>query len=678
MALAKRRGARYPLAPVSKTILIVDDDHALRKLFATVLTMRGHHLIQAATGVEGKRLLRTEEPDFVLVDGLLPDTNGIQWIEDIRAAGHRVTVGFLSSFWRDLASYQHLTSDLEVSFVLHKPIQPVTLADRIDRLFAREPQEVSDPTAAVLAQLRDDYVGRLPSIIGELDALVAQSPRDPKAREEAVRLAHSVRGTAGTHGLEGVSRAAGVIEQALLDTSEQLDARRWRRIREALAAMDEEREAEHPPLDIPGAAERTSRILLVDGDRVFAGDVARIARRQLIEIAHARDPSRAVEVVASTDVHGVIIDSFLAGEQAFPLALALRSIPGKERLPIAFTSGDSSVEQRVASHLVGASLFLSKPVPEDDLVQALETLVNQGLAGQPRVLLVDDDPDFGNLCVALLARQGMRCEAITDPRDTEDALLRIQPDLLLLDIQMPGLSGLQVCQSLRLTQRWRELPIVFLTSTLDDRMRINAFRAGADDYITKPVLTEELVARVQVRIDRRRLLRDHIERDSLTGLLLRRAFLERAREQLSYAQRHQQPLTMCLLDIDGLKQVNDTRGHLSGDHVLFELGKLLQQRFRTEDVRARWSGGGFAISFLSADVAVVCEIMDKVLDRWTQRSFHAEDERPFHTAFTAGVAGYPNDGNTIRTLLRVADQRLSHGKSAGRRRVVGADPDSGS
>ncbi|MCE9668294.1 diguanylate cyclase [Myxococcus stipitatus] len=286
-----------------------------------------------------------------------------------------------------------------------------------------------------------------------------------------------------------------------------------------------------------------------------------------------------------------------------------------------------------------------------------------------RVLVVDDDLEAIAVLVHALASDQVEVVGLSDAHRLMESLAEHRPDLLLLDVQMPGPSGFDLCRILRSTPEWQELPVLLITAHLGLEFRLAAFQAGADDYISKPVLREELRARVQARLERARLSRERAERDALTGLLMRRPFIEGLRARLSEAGRQQRPLAVCFLDVDHFKQVNDKYGHLAGDRVLTRLGRLLGARFRREDVRGRWGGEEFVVALLGETVESAKAILTRTMTEVADMRFEGDAGESFHITVSAGIAATPGDGGTMEELLRVADTRLHRAKSNGRNRI---------
>jgi diguanylate cyclase (GGDEF)-like protein len=324
----------------------------------------------------------------------------------------------------------------------------------------------------------------------------------------------------------------------------------------------------------------------------------------------------------------------------------------------------------------GATLYLRKPVDLDTLATALRDLVGEAQDVRPRALVIDHDPSFGAAVVELLKGHGIDARALADSRAALNAVEYYRPDILLLDIVMPVVGGLDLCRILRTTPAFRTLPILLVSGRSDPETRIQAFEAGADDHIGKPLVPHELLARVRGRLERQRLLRDRAERDSLTGLLLRGPAFDALQAKIGDAQRRSSVLSVALIDIDGFKRVNDTYGHLAGDRVLVTLGRLLATRFRAEDVRGRWGGEEFLVAFPGEPSEVAEGLVLRVLRELRETRFTSDDGQPFTVTFSAGVATYPDAGIGVETLLKAADRRLYRAKRFGKNRVVHEDGNS--
>lgn len=664
---------------MERTILLVDDSSHFRELVVPVLRRRGHRVLEATTGAEALEVLRRQFVDLVIVDYLLPDTDGESWIARLRASGDSTQVVFVSSFRRDLRETQRLVTRLGVSLVLYKPVIPSAFGEQIQALFFDEAtfaQERRSETALKLRALRQEVDLRLPGELAELGKTLDEAGAVPGtgALGTARTQAHRLRGILGSLGLARAGEAAGRLEDGLEDLAagRAADAAAaWRAVKTAFA--DLERAALAPPEEAGedlGGGVTPTRVLVVSGTPRGRDSLSELGRRQLLEVELAQDAGQALDRAQRRDPDVALIDLGLppAGE-GFRLARALRELPGLEALPIAFVSDIAEVDSRVAAADAGASLFLIKPLDEAVFAAAIQELLATRKTERPRVVLVDADREYAAHVSGLLAREGMDVTVLADPGALADVLSGPRPELMLVDAQLPGVSGFDVCRMVRTTPGWRDVPLLFLTTESRMRSRVAAFEAGADDYLVKPIVAEELRARVKVRVERARLLRERADKDPLTGLWLRRAFLEMARGRLAEVTRHERPLTLALVDLDQLKQINDQHGHLAGDHVLTTLGRLLQGRFRTEDLRGRWGGDEFVLAFPGERGVTIERALTRTLLEFSEMRFSGEQGEPFSSSFSAGLATAPRDGETLEDLLRRADRRLYAAKTT-RGRVV--------
>ncbi|MDH3655379.1 MAG: response regulator [Myxococcales bacterium] len=672
-------------------ILLLDDDAQFRALLGAVLSARGFRVLEAESAQAATALLLHESPDLVVVDGLLPDLPGVEWIESLRQHDAETLIVFLSAFWRDLETFQRLTQELSVSLVAYKPIDPLVFAETISELLRLQPKasesipptvgpapaDPPDTLRARMAQLREAYTLELPRKLEELEALIDEARTRPETTKQAASSAHRLRGTAGAYGFKLVGVLAGQIEDLLGEyQSSPLRVRRnlWtevsRALEDARLAAQPQESAARPGLESQDSVS-AGTILFVDDDSDVRRTATLFLRKQLLDVCVASSAPEALHKASSIKLAAAIVDVHLKDASGFDLCRDLRDLPGKESLPLVLISADQSLETRVAATQVGASLFIEKPIREEVLSLAVQQVADEASARRGRVLMLEDDRDFANHAELLLQANDIDTHAITTPAELPAALEDFRPDLLLLDIDLPNTSGVDVCKALRMSVQWQTLPILMITAHIDDETRIEAFRAGANDFISKPVLEEEFNARVDVQLMHARLLQERAERDPLSGLMLRRPFLEVLEQRLSEAHRNDTPLAVAIIDIDHFKQVNDGFGHTYGDTVIAGLGRLLRHRFRNEDLRCRWGGEEFLVVLPGQKADLLERALGRVLREFSEMRFEASDRTTFSVTASAGVAARPDDGLSALALIRRADRRLYRAKSDGRNRVVG-------
>ncbi len=344
---------------------------------------------------------------------------------------------------------------------------------------------------------------------------------------------------------------------------------------------------------------------------------------------------------------------------------------------MAFLSDRGEVESRVAAAHAGASLYLPKPVDAYGFGAAVEQMLALGRDEKMRVLVVDDDAEFAACVAAVLEPHGITVRTALDATHLIELLEEVQPDLVPARCHAAAeQSGWDAIRIMRAMPEWRDVPILFLTARGDLESRIAAFEAGADDYLAKPLVPEELLSRVRVRLDRRRLLRETTERDPLLAVHVARRIARRARQSpLRGAAPFACTLSLAMLDIDRFKLVNDThgsRGRRSRAHGS-RPGRLLTARFRLEDLRGRWGGEEFVIAFPNEPVETAAVVLSRVLEEFGNLPFHSERGELFFVSFSAGISSFPADGATVDALIRAADRRLYSAKRGGRAHVVVGD-----
>lgn len=663
-----------------RRVFLLEDDVDLRALLSAALSARGIQVEGASSSAEAAAALSRAPADLLVVDGQLPDGTGEAFIQTLRGQGVRTQVVYLTGVFRDLQTFRRLTAELGVALVVYKPFEVEGLVDRLLPMIRQVPAPGASGAdaapAAVLAELKRQYRERLPSRIEELGQALAAGRADPSRLEAARLLAHRLRGTAGSYGVPQVGEIAGRLEDLLAAAPQHEGSGRqlWYELETALA---DARLAASNPKDPPGAAPEPSghpsrALLVVDDDADFLEVARAAARRMSVRILTALGADEALQRAGDHALLGAVLDVNLQGERSFGLARRLRQTRANGEIPIAFISVDKGMERRIEALEAGASRFIDKPISAERLAEVIQHFVGLADREEGRVLALLPDAAERERLAELLRAEGAAVETLGGSEGLLERLERRPPDVLLLDLEVPDISGADICRVIRSSDRWQLLTVLAVADADSREQRLAAFRAGATDVLTRPFLVEELTARVGIHLERARLLRERADKDPLTGLMLRRVLLEALDRMLALCTREGTPLSLVLLDVDHFKSVNDRFGHLAGDLVLRELGELLRRRFRAEDLRGRWGGEEFLLVFPGQNLEVAAEAARRLLEDFRGLEFGSDRGEPFSASFTAGVAGFPDDGVTAVSLLRRADALLYEGKRRGRSQVVTA------
>ncbi len=661
-----------------RSVLLVDDEPILLDIAALALRATGTiEVVTAGSGVEAVEAAAAKRPDVVLLDVLMPDMDGRATLAALRARPETASVPVVFMTGLSHPEEAEELRALGALGIIRKPFQPATLAADLSRMLDLPVQALTAQGRAAIEEARADPIlfrDKVRELATAFDVVRRFGGRE--AIDTLRLLAHRLRGTAGSYGLPLVGTAAGRIEDALAGWDDDDRARREATEALVVAALTDAEYAasrSEQSLSIPAMNLVTGHVLLVDPDPTFVAVMAETARRQLVHLEGASDADAALAVARTHALDAAILAlPAVGGEAVFALARALCAVPGNERLPIAFLAEAPSIEQQVEAAHAGAALFLERPLEPHAITAALQRLLSlHGGTPRPRALAIDDDPAFLATLGKLLTKEGFVVATSTEPETALDRLDEVAPDVVFLDVEMPGIGGLDICRMMRMKPRWQELPVFFLTAHADLDSRLQGFAAGGTDYIVKPIVRAELLARVRSRLHFDSVLRERADRDSLTQLLSRRAFLEALSIRASEARRHERTLSVCILDLDHFKQTNDTYGHLAGDRVLASLGKILAARFRAEDLRARWGGEEFVLAFPGVHADRACVMIERVLAEFRLLRFESDTGEPFGSTFSAGVAELAS-GDDVETALQLADKRLYVAKRDGRARVVGS------
>jgi len=258
---------------------------------------------------------------------------------------------------------------------------------------------------------------------------------------------------------------------------------------------------------------------------------------------------------------------------------------------------------------------------------------------------------------------------VSDPQQLLPQLAEFHPDLVLMDMYLPGCSGDELARIIRQMEPFVGLPIVFLSVESDFDRQLSAMGLGGDEFLTKPILPMQLVSVVASRVKHYRRLRALMVQDSLTGLANHSRLQQALETEVARALRQGNPLALAMIDIDHFKQINDRYGHPTGDRVLQGLARFLRQRLRQSDVVARYGGEEFAIVMSNTDAANGHMVIERLRNHFSTLVHEGDKGESFAVTFSAGIAALPGHA-TARALLLAADRNLYAAKECGRNCTV--------
>ncbi len=303
-----------------------------------------------------------------------------------------------------------------------------------------------------------------------------------------------------------------------------------------------------------------------------------------------------------------------------------------------------------------------------------------------RILVVEDSPAQAQGLAQVLGREGYQVEIAADGRDAIRRVRGDPPDLVLLDMILPDMDGLEVLRILKARAEDQFIPVILLSVKADLDSRVAGLRIGADDFLAKPFADAEIQARAgaMLRIkslqDQLRAAKSQLEKlsvtDGLTGLYNHRHFEERLHEEFRRSHRYSDPVALIMLDLDHFKSINDRFGHPFGDRVLRGTAELISTTIRDPDVCARYGGEEFAIILPKAHLQGALAVAERIHREMELKTYAVESDpgarKPAEIRVTAslGIAFYPSkDVTSPEMLVKFADEALYRAKREGRNAI---------
>lgn len=298
------------------------------------------------------------------------------------------------------------------------------------------------------------------------------------------------------------------------------------------------------------------------------------------------------------------------------------------------------------------------------------------------ILAVDDDVDNLRLVSSALKHEGYRVEQAKSGEEAMEKLKKIMPDLVLLDINMSGVSGLDTLKSIRLRDDY--INVILVSARSDSGDVIKGLDTGADDYICKPFDPMELLARVRAQLRIKDLtdrlakandrLRELVDIDDLTGLYNMRSIYQKLENEIGRAKRYNRSISVVMMDMDNFKEVNDTNDHLFGSFVLSEVGKLIRNNIRSIDFAARYGGDEFLIALSETGLEGAQLLAERIRQVIAAYTFEKDGNSIRLTASIGLAVAQPAiEPIDSKSLVRYADHAMYDAKRTGKNRVCTFD-----
>ncbi|WP_372964669.1 diguanylate cyclase [Marinobacter sp.] len=380
-------------------------------------------------------------------------------------------------------------------------------------------------------------------------------------------------------------------------------------------------------------------------------------------------PGALMEACALNKPETILIDVNFGGETSAGIATVEQLQQQHDTpIPIIFMSEeDGSIETRLRASRCGGEEFFFPAVDPGQLIEKIETYTHGNTVEPYRVLVLDDSRAQAKYMETVLKKAGMNAHIITDPMQIINALEEFSPEIILLDMYMPGCTGMEIARVIRQQDKFHSVPIIYLSAEDDVGKQLHAMSLGGDDFLTKPVDPKHLIATLHNRGRRARSLLALMIRDSLTGLFNHTHTLHLLEQEIVRARQKDQPLCFAMIDLDYFKKVNDTFGHPIGDRILRSLSMFLKQRLRKTDHIGRYGGEEFALILPNTRPSDARNVLNEIRERFAELTQEAGD-RHFKVTFSCGLAAWQDDSS--QSLCERADRALYVSKEHGRNCVT--------
>ena len=337
--------------------------------------------------------------------------------------------------------------------------------------------------------------------------------------------------------------------------------------------------------------------------------------------------------------------------------------------PIIFTGAEETYRARLQAVRSGARGYFAKPLDVPQLAAYAARLLKMKDGEPERVLIVEDDAPLAQYCQHILEHAGMEVRWLSEPDKLLQVVSEFDPELILMDLSLPDVSGVELVAVLSQFERWANLPIVYLSAESNPQKRTEALMTGGDAFLEKPVDPKLLVSLSESRVRRLRELKHAMTRDGLTGLMTHASIKEALEAEWQASRRTARPFSVVMLDIDHFKAVNDQYGHAVGDLVISSVGTFLRQHFRATDRLGRYGGEEFALVLPGCTAEKAVQLVDELREAFAGIRFFGNG-RHFYCTLSAGVTDSDQFPDALPdTLIEKADHALYDAKDSGRNQV---------
>lgn len=541
---------------------------------------------------------------------------------------------------------------------------------------------MTNPMNEKVDAIRTEFINSLPSRINKIRGLankLLEQSWDQQIAKDLIYEVHNLRGFSGSHGLMKINDMAGRAEE-ILDTLRRqntvLNSEDRIALQTALDSLSNRMLNVHEELKLHFIKENdpikvlttSPLVMIVDDDHEFCETMAVQLEGLGYRTKYIFELEDLEQSLHAYNPKALFMDIiFKSGDNAGTKIISELREKEEIKCPVIYMSGRDDINARVAAIRSGGTAFLNKAFNLSDLKNTIDVILPLQKNTTYKVLIIDDDKSMNAYCSAILENAHIKVSCLESPSNVFEYIINFDPDVILLDMYMPNINGLEMACVIRQHQAFSSIPIVIMSGETDINKQFVMRSVGADDFILKPFKPHHLVDTVLNRIQRSRQTKKMIYSDGLTGLMLFPKIKDQVLNLMDSCIRYSLDFSIALIDLDFFKQVNDRYGHLVGDQILREFADFLTTRVRRSDIVTRYGGEEFAVIFpyTSGENAIMA--LNSIRDAFANRVQHVSDFE-FQVTFSAGVATIDHYQD-LEGLLSAADQALYKAKESGRNTI---------
>lgn len=453
----------------------------------------------------------------------------------------------------------------------------------------------------------------------------------------------------------------------------------------------------------------TGRILVVDDNPTNVKLLEARLSAEYYTVITADNGRDAIDICSRGECDIILLDVMMPEMSGFEVCRILKAEPETLHVPIVLLTALNGVQDRIEGLEAGADDFLTKPFRDLELMARVKSLLRVKLLvdelrmramtahdvhmellyervfANPKpdeaVLVVDDRESSASKIRSALMRAGYQVIIEPDPEKAMEYASQEDPILGIVNLDLKNYDGLRLCSQMRQLERTRNLPLLAISDEGEEKQLSRALEMGVNDFVSRPIETNELIARCKTQLRRRRYsdyLRESVQntmemavKDALTGLYNRRYLETHLASHVKIAHEKGTPLSLLILDIDHFKRVNDTYGHDAGDLILKEFAIRMSDNVRRIDLPCRMGGEEFVVIMPETDRELAYSVAERIRDVVAGKPFSTgESGEEIVVTTSVGIGCYVDENDTPESLMKRADVALYEAKHTGRNRVV--------